>query len=381
MITIKFKYTMTKGFLFLASCLLLLTSCDKVVETDDGYVSKHDVPNSGAPVIKAVYAMNDVEQLVPLTEAAPGQRVCIIGENLNNLRRLTFNTVEADLGETFTALTKAVVKIPATYSKAHDNTIVYTTDMGTVSYRFAVALPIAEVDGLLNEFAAAGSEAVVAGKNLQYYDFTLTLNGQQLPLTVKDTQLSFTIPQGTPDNSTFIISWQTPQGEDKKVELPFRPTEELLFDDLSQTVQEQTDEHVGIETSDMGMLCLHFSGIIKEWSWVELSFAQPFKELCDASAVSQYNFVFEVQNAVGKPLLDKGYEFAWNWDWNNSCRWNPGEGFDTNGKWQTVRLPLEEMAPKGFATTAENLVLNIGLQPYKDYDADFRLANFRIEKK
>ncbi len=375
---------MKAKYIILAMLAVMVVSCQKVTDYDDGYVSQHDLPNSGAPVISAVYAVADAEQEIPLTEAQPGQRITIVGNNLNNLRSLKFNGVEADLSQTYTQLTKAVVQIPAGYSKAHDNAIVYTTDQGTTTYAFAVALPEAEVYGLLNEFAEAGSTAQVSGKNLQYYDFTLTLNGETMEFSsVTDELLTFTIPTGTADNSAFVITWITPQSETKTVTLPFRPTEALLFSDLSQTTQQQTDKNVTIETSDQGTACLHFLGTITEYSWIELSFAQPFNETCDASTVSQYNLVFEVKNAEGKALLGSGYEIAWNWDWNNSYRWNPGdgEGLDTQGLWQTVRCPLEEIAPDGLGAIDGEMVLNIGFQPDEDYEADFYMANFRIENK
>lgn len=384
MITKSIKNIITTG---LVCCglvaTLTLVSCGDVTDMDDDYVVQHDQANGGAPVIKAVYAVADVEQETPLTEAAPGQRLCIVGENLNNLTSLKFNTVAADLSETYTMLTKAVVRVPSTFSKSHTNVIEYTTDMGTAQYTFYVTLPVAEIGGLLNEFATAGSQVELAGKNLQYYDFTLTLNGQQLPLTVGESNLSFRIPEGTADNSTFVISWQDAYGQTQTVEMPFRPTNDLLFADITQAEQQQTDRSVSIDTSDMGMPCLHFQGTIAEYAWVELSFAQPFKEVCEASAVADYYFVFEVQNANGKPLLGSGYEFAWNWDWNNSYRWNPGdgEGLDTNGQWQTVRCPLEQMAPNGLGVAGSSMVLNVGFQPDRDYEADFRLANFRIVKK
>ncbi|MBQ9203617.1 MAG: hypothetical protein IJ155_05190 [Prevotella sp.] len=384
MITKSIKNIITTG---LVCCgivaTLTLVSCGDVTDYDDGYVQQHNVANSGAPVITGVYAVADADFLTVLKEAEPGQRLCIVGENLNNLKSLKFNTVDADLAETYTMLTKAVVRVPAGFSKNHDNVIEYTTDMGTVKYAFVVTLPTAEVGGLLNEFAAAGSQIAVDGKNLQYYDFTLTLNGQQQPLTVGENSLSFRIPEGTPDNSVFVISWVDAYGQTQTVEMPFRPTNELLFADITQAEQQQTDRNVSIEASDMGMPCLHFQGTITEYAWVELSFAQPFKEICEAAAVADYYFVFEVQNASGKPLLGSGYEFAWNWDWNNSYRWNPGdgEGLDTDGQWQTVRFSLEQLAPNGLGTAGTSMVLNVGFQPDRDYEADFRLANFRIIKK
>ena len=366
---------------FVCCCAMAgLTACSDVVDYNDGYTPADKKANTGAPVITAVYDITDTEYQTPLTEAERGQVLCIVGENLNNLQSLVFNTVEADLSQTYTASTKAIVRVPEEYSKLRENTIVYTTDKGTAVYSFAIALPDAEFYGLVNEFAAPGTQAVVTGKNLQYYDFTLTLNGEELPLSLDDTELSFTVPEGTADNSKFVVSWITARGETKSVELAYRPTNNLLFANIAQAIT-QTDRCVSIETSDLGQPCIHFNGLITEWAWVELSFTQPAREICDAASVGQYNLVFEVQNAEGKPLLDKGYEFAWNWDWNNSYRWNPGEGFDTSGQWQTVRFPLQEMAPNGLVDIDNKMVFNIGFQPYQDYDADFRLANFRIEKK
>jgi len=135
---------------------------------------------------------------------------------------------------------------------------------------------------------------------------------------------------------------------------------------------------VTTETYD-GVSCLHFSGTLQEWAWVELAYAQSGLEALTASEVEDYNFVFEVMTASGCPLLSKGYEFAWNGDWDNSCRWNPGTDLDTEGQWQTVRCSLKEMAPNGLP--GGEVTLNVGFQPFRNVTVDFRLANFRLEKK
>ncbi|MBQ9652569.1 MAG: hypothetical protein IJV13_10260 [Prevotella sp.] len=363
----------------LVVCAMMLTACNNIVDLD-GWTSPHDIPNTGAPVIKAVYAVADVNMQTPLTAAEMGQSLAIVGENLNRLQSLKFNTVETDLNQTYTQSTKAVVTVPDTYSKNHENVIEYTTDMGSVKYSFYIALPAAEVGGLLNEFAEPGTNVAVNGENLEYYDFTLTLDDKELPLSVEGNTLSFNIPQGTPDNSVFVISWIDAYGEQQTVNMPFRPTSDMLFDDISKAEQEMTDRNVSIETGDLGTSCLHFSGTISEYAWVELSFEQPLAETYEAENVNLYNFVFEVKTAEGHPLLDTGYEFALNWDWDNSYRWNP-ETLDTEGGWQTVRCSLEQIAPNGLSAVDGKMTLNVGFQPYQDYDADFYLANFRIVKK
>lgn len=282
--------------LYLLTLLLITTSCNKVVETDEDYVPQQAQANTGAPVIKGIYAVSDADQLKVLNEIAAGQRIAIAGENLNNLTSLKFNNVEADLSQTYTVLTKAIVKVPDTYTNGDDNIITYSTPQGTTTYRIVPPVVV--------------------------YRF-----------------------------------------------------------DLAQATQQMTDKNVSVETSQQGETCLHFQGTITEWSWVELSFSSPVSDVLPKENTSDYNFVFEVKSADGKPLLGRGYEFAFNWNWNSSYRWRPGngEGLDTKGQWVKVRCPLEEMVPNGFAGT--DVVLNIGFQPYKDYVADFLLANFRIEKK
>ena len=113
--------------LFCLSLLLCLTGCKK--ETDiDNYIPDDRKENTGAPVITAVYNITDVNLTTPITEGEPRQNIIIAGQNLNNLKSLKFNTVEADLSKTYTMSTKANVTIPAEFSDARINQIEYTTD-------------------------------------------------------------------------------------------------------------------------------------------------------------------------------------------------------------------------------------------------------------
>lgn len=367
-----------KSLCVLGLLSLLCVACDNYADYDDNYIAADKQPNTGVPVITAVYDVTDLNS--PITEGRQGQTVCIEGRNLNNLKSVSFNTIAADTENTYTMSTRAIVTIPQGFSKEHVNTITYTTDMGTATFAFVVTLPEIVVDGLLNEFQEPGTEATISGEHFAYYDVSVLLNGQSVTLSAADdTGLRFVVPEGTPDNSTVSVNWLTAAGEAMVVKLPLRPTEGLLYADLSAVERKMTDKNVTVETDAQGLTSLHFSGMITEWSWVELSFEKTM-DLSDAAVADRY-FVFEVQTRTGYPLLGKGYEFAWNWDWNNSYRWNPGEGagLDTQSEWQTVRCPLEQMVSGEMSISGGSLVLNVGFQPDRDYEADFRLANFRIE--
>lgn len=384
---------------FCLTSFFCLVGCSGGADFDEGYTPDDRKENTGAPVITAVYNITDVNLTTPITEGEPRQNIIIAGQNLNNLKSLKFNTVEADLSKTYTMSTKANVTIPAEFSDARINQIEYTTEKGTATYAFVVKFPTLRISHLSNEFAAAGTTVEIVGQNFDYYDFgmnspnsSVKINGVEATVSfVSADVLDIEIPVGTPDNSTITISWVDFYGVQQSANLAFRSTKGLLFADISMAQRDKTDRCITIEDdsqvtttkSALGSKHLHFSGIINSYAWVELSFSQNLPDVGDASKVSDYNFVFEVLTEEKNPLLGSGYEFAWNWDWQNSYLWNPGDGkgLNTNGKWKTIRIPLTSLAPNGIGAIGEWMTLNIGFQPVDAYDADFRMGNFRIQKK
>jgi len=91
---------------------------------------------------------------------------------------------------------------------------------------------------------------------------------------------------------------------------------------------------------------------------------------------------FEVLTPANFPLTEQtGLQFCFNW--GDSYAWNPanGLGINTFGQWKTVCLPLAPMATKGISEPGKWQTMRIIFQPHAAYDADFRLANFRIVKK
>lgn len=373
-----------------------ITACSSNVDYDEDYTSADKIPNTGAPVITAVYDAADVNLTTPLSQGLPGQNLIITGQNLNKLQSLSFNTVEADLTKTYTASTKAYVTIPTAFSQERVNKMEYTTDKGSASFPFVVSFPVLKVEYLINEFSAAGTTVEIIGENFDYYDFDIAGGNASVKIDGKDAEVAYVsaqglgvkVPAGTPDNTKIVLTWTDFFGIAQKAELDFRPSSNLLFSDLSKAERIRTDQCVTLEddwnvsstNSALGTKHLHFSGTINGYAWVELSFSQ---NLPNISVGDDYNFVFEVLTEEKNPLLGEGYEFAWNWNWADSYLWNPGNGYglNTKGKWQTVRIPLAEIAPNGIGKVGDEMTLNIGFQPTEEYAADFRLGNFRIQKK
>lgn len=377
----------------------LFTSCSPEIDYDKGYTPADEMPNTGAPVITAVYDATDFSRVAALSEGQPGQNIYIVGQNLNNLKSLTFNTVEADLSKTYTASTRANVTIPVDFSHNRVNVIEYTTDMGTATFQFVVAFPELTISHLVNEFSAPGTTVEIVGENFDYYDFgisggnaSVTIGGKAAEVVSVSAQcLGVKVPEGTGDNTEIAVRWTDFHAVQQKVDLDFRPLNSLLFADLSKAQRDRTDQCVTIEddsqvsstVSALGTKHLHFYGPINSYAWVELSYSQNLPAAAHVDNPDDYNFVFEVMTAEENPLLGEGHEFAWNWDWSASYFWHPGNGsgLNTNGKWLTIRIPLSEIAPNGIGKVGEWTTLNIGFQPTEEYAADFRMGNFRIQKK
>lgn len=360
--------------------VLMTASCTNIVDYDKDYIAAEQKPNEGAPQITAVYDVADVNMTNPLSEGEMGQMLHIVGVNLNNLKALTFNTVSADLNETYTFGYGANVRIPNKLSLAHDNTICYTTDMGTCSVPFVIPFPDLTVSGAECEFITAGSTMNILGKNFDLYNFgkvsSVTLGENNLPITnVTSQNLEVVIPEGTPDNSVVVLSWENQQGQPLTAEVPFRPTQNLLYGDMSD-VSLNIDGPVKV-SKDEGYL--HITGSFNAWSWNTIDLSRNMVDVGEMGDLTDWVVKFEVMTASSYPLTEVS-PLQWSFNWSKEYRWEMGT-LNTHGQWRTITLPLADMANKGIPAAGNWMTLRLIFQPTAEYDADFSIANIRIVKK
>ena len=377
--------------------LLTMASCNDIVNYDDGYTPLEDQANTGEPVITAVYDVSDTKMENPITEADAGQMVRIVGENLNNVKRITFNTVEADLSEVYTYSTSANVTIPQELSMEHQNKIEYTTDKGTATFDFTVPFPQLLVNALECEFTDAGDSVTITGRNFDYYDFgtssQVTIGGTALGLgSITNTSMKALVPEGTADNSTITVEWTDGNtGTPMTATLPFRPTQHLLYADFSDVTPAvggsysaaiEGDDAITTDASALGRPHVHVTGTSDAWGWNTIDLSRNMIDAGDLANLDDYVLKFEVLTANDYPLTEAStLQFSFNW--GDSYTWTPGDGtgLNTHGLWQTVTLPLAPMATNGIVAPGTWQTLRIVLSPSATYTADFRMGNFRIEKR
>lgn len=337
---------------YMAAAIMLaaFSSCNDIVDYNDGYTPLEDQANSGAPVITAVYEVGDTLLANPITEGDAGQMVRIVGRNLNKPTRITFNTVEVDLSEVYTYSTSANVTIPQELSMEHRNQIEYTTAEGTATFGFTVPFPQLSVSGLECEFTDAGDSVTITGRNFNYYDFgttsQVTLGGTALGLgSITNTSMKALVPAGTPDNSTIQISWNDgTTGEAMTVALPFRPTQHLLYGDFSDvvpsidgpiTMNVEPDGSMGDGVSTLGNPHMHITGTFDAWAWNTIDLSRNMIDAGDLTNLDDYVLKFEVLTANDHPLTEASpLQFSFNW--GESYTWTPGDGLglNTHGQWR-----------------------------------------------
>lgn len=359
---------------------ILMASCTNIVDYAEGYMPADKVANTGAPQITAVYDVADVEMSNPISEGEMGQMVHIVGKNLNNVKAISFNTVEVDVKDVYTFADGANVAIPNRLSLAHDNTICYTTDQGSCTFPFTIPFPDLTVTGAECEFVTAGSTMRILGKNFDLYNFGevshVTLNGQELQVvSASSKDLEVMIPEGTPDNNSVVLSWENQVGEKHSASVPFRPTQNLLYGDMSD-VSMNVD---GVIKASKDEGYLHLTGSFGAWSWNTIDLSRNMIDVGDIGNLNDWLVKFEVMTADNYPLSEAS-PVQWSFNWAKEYRWEMGT-LNTHGQWRTISLPLAEMAGKGIPAAGNWMTLRLIFQPTAEYEADFCIANIRMIRK
>lgn len=260
------------------------------------------------------------------------------------------------------------------------------------------------VNGFENEFAAAGTDAVVTGRFFDLYGLSgesasITIDGNPLKVVEKsDTRIVFTIPEGTAEGAEVVLNspkMKTPyrlKFRDRGV--PFFASYEksylfgqgFLWTDQGYFT-DGTQE--GDPVSPIGGSFFRRRNTYGAWNWDTL-IAGHF-DLADADVAAHtenYNVKFEVWTPKTNPLSTGDFIF-WSTQSNDKMklRWNPASGgssFNTNGEWRTITLDaktwFQSNDGKNTLKTGSN-DLTIVYQPQNALDADFALTNFRFVKK
>ena len=387
---------MKKTIIILSVCVLA-AACNDIVTYDTDLPDRYS--NSGAPVIEAVYDIQDDSLKTPLSEGALAQIIHIVGKNLANPQSVSFNGIDADLDKCYCENENSYILIPRVMPDAMNNTLVYKTAQGSASIDFEISVPELKLGGLANEFAHAGDTVRVAGDYFDLYGFGV--EGSDASITIGETPveiaaagesgLYIVIPEGTPDKALITFSWNSIKLGPQTKKVPFRNTTYMFFRNFSTTgfwdaslADEVLTDGTGEgDPESPGYKFFRFKNSYASWSWNSLGMGDGWYYETPEDWATNWVFKFELWTNPAKPLpaynaaANQGLFVQLNLKFNVTLDLGGG-ALNTGGEWMTFSFPLSTVASEmpafgdywGFAFT---------IQPPTDWDVDFAVANFRIE--
>lgn len=407
----------------LLTATTVMTSCSDVKDLDAGMENQDSFTNNGLPVIDAVYDIQDTAFTTPLTDGVLNQYIRLRGKNLAKAKSININGLEVDVrSRVYATSSDSYIRIPRMIPEEETGLLVYETDKGKTEIPFNVTIPTLVLDGLSNEFALQGSRVKLAGEYFDLYEFGDTTEQSPVSIVIfndeagyneevkldscTETYASLTIPVDCPDNSFIRFEWNEKGGERATKTVPYRHTDNLIFGNFDQDLGAWdgnttylTDGTGDDDPQSLGYRFWRFTLTQNAWDYYGIGWWMQWKENWGdiTEHPENYYFVFEVCTAATCPFYDygeNGTDGAKNGGYNFSIngganyQWDPVYNglVNTNGKWVTVRIPLDALTDpsKGLPTPGNGGNLAFICQPNNNdgWDkVDHSFGQFRFEKK
>lgn len=150
--------------------------------TNEDGVTRYQIAIIGKPYIRRVRNFADSPNDTILAAVLPGQKINIIGTNLQNPTQIAFLGVNVDLSQVQYTDSSTIVQVPSDLSESNDalaNTISYASKIGTDSYTIRIfGSPV--ILSVSNEVPHPGDTVYLYGK---YLYFINSLTFAETPIT------------------------------------------------------------------------------------------------------------------------------------------------------------------------------------------------------
>lgn len=359
---------------------MAFTSCEK----DD---------NTGTPSIRYIRITSPESSDSLLIGAGQGQLIAIVGSNLQDAVEVWFNDQKALLTPTYITSTSLLVRVPSQIPIDVNNKIKIIFKGGyELLHNFEVQISEPEIYSMTSEFVNEGDIATIRG-NYFYEPLTVTFTGgvEGEKVMIDDQILEIRVPAGAQPGP---ITIKTNFGETES-DFWFRDNRNLLIHNDPWSGWWGGD--LVVPASDPLAISGNYTRLTKPigaWAWTEWIGGKEdalatSHNLPDEAVLSpeRYNLKFEINTL--KPYNGNRIKIMIgqvngpdpNWD-TEPYYWEPP--FDTNGEWQTVVIPFNEVVA--------NYKTNWGLRP-QGYgvkvwfhgpgavDADIAFDNLRVVPK
>ncbi|WP_346238843.1 glycan-binding surface protein [Niabella insulamsoli] len=348
---------------------------------------------TGMPEVSYVRVTNPAASDSLLTAAGQGQLVAIIGKNLQDAREIWFNDRKSVLTPTYITSESILVSVPGLVPGDITNKLRILFKNGyELLHDFKVQISKPLVASMFSEFVNADDIAIINGDYF-YAPVTVTFTGGAVGeiVDIADQAVSVRVPANAQPGP---ITIKTNFGETQS-DFWFRDSRNIFIS--SDPYEGWWNGSLVISNPAAGQPPLingnyiYLKKEVAAWSWTELAggpaSSMPIhsKRIPDDAILKpqDYNLKFEVNTL--KPYNGNAVKInvGLTAEQNQGYIW-PAP-FDTQGRWQTVVIPLEEVFasynPKPVVSAAGYWTRILVGNAAGSWDADIAFDNFRVVPK
>lgn len=361
---------------------------------------KDEQINNGEPSIDYVRVTPPEQSDSLLVAAFQGSLVAIIGENLGGTVEIWFNDLQADLNPVYVTDQSILVSVPTDVPIEVTNKIRLVFGNGDVlAHDFEVDISEPQINSMKSEYVFDGEVATIYG-DFFYEPITVTFAGgleaEVLSSAGDDAKvLNVVVPEGAQKGPITV----TTNFGSTESDFWFRDDRNIILS--SDPFTGWWNEGFVIDPTEIGPNdppsingnYIRVSQVIGAWSWTEVAggaadamgpIAQNFP---DDAIVSPEKYFLKFEVNTVKPYNNSliRLNFGLPAEVNDAYFWRPP--FDSQGEWETVAIPLEQIF---------NAYIDLGVTPVvndagywtrilifdgNELDCDIAFDNFRIVPK
>lgn len=352
--------------------------------------------NKGTPEISYVRITRPTASDSLLAAAGQGQMIAIMGDNLQNTVKVWFNDQQASLTPTYITKTSIIVNVPSQIPTAITNKLKLIFVNGdSLLYNFEVTINKPSITSMDCEYVLDGGVATIHG-NYFYLPISVTfpsgIVGLNPGVDAANQTLTVTVPPGTQPGQITVTS----NFGSAKSDFWFKDNRNIILSSdpyMGWWDSTLVVKHPG--PTDPPSINGNYIRIVQKfgaWGWYDAAGGPASTMLPESQNIpneailtpSLYNFKFEV--CTTKPYNGGGCLF---WvgltdyvGWDTYYKWNPP--VDTNGKWQTIVIPYEDVVSGMGSTLTVNpdgYFFRLSMQGGTPLDCDMSFDNFRVVPK
>lgn len=375
----KTSHKLLSIFFLILGISVLISSCSK----DD---------EIGEPSIDYVRVTRPESSDSLLVGAGQGRLIAIIGKNLQTATEIWFNDQKANLTPTYITNKSILVAVPTPIPLKITNTLTIKFKNGKeLIHNFEVEISKPYISGMVSEYVNTGDVATIRG-DFFYEPLTVTFAGGVIGQleSVEDRLIKVRVPSGALPGQ---ITIKTNFGETKS-DFWFRDNRNIFlssdpFTGWWNASYVVTNPAPGDPVAISGNY-IRVKKSIGAWAWTEVAggpasaMGDISKNVPDAAILKPDDYFLKFEVNTLKPYTSNLLKInvALNAEDNNAYQWKPP--FDTQGQWQTVSIPFEEIVasyavkptvnPNGYWT-------RLLFHGPGDLEADISFDNFRVVPK